>query len=399
MAETAGMLLDRLTAMDVAAADRALLEELVVGIRRVRARLDALEARVARRLGEVSSFPEKVLADRSGGSLRDAGQIMQRSETLAAIPVFETALGDGRVTAGHVDVLGRGLRQLESSERPALLSQVERLVAQAAASTVEDFGRTVRRQVARVRADDGMGRLERQRRASRLRTWVDDEDGMWCLAGRFDPETGVRLHGCLEVMVSTLFADTVPEGCPTEPGEKQDHLRALALVALTEGRGSSSGRAEIVAVVDTTAPIGPVIDWGLPVEIPRGVLADLAGTADVHTVVVRNGVILHAPGQLNLGRTTRVASKAQRRALRALYATCAVPGCRVAYDHCKLHHRIWWEHGGVTDLANLVPLCERHHHAIHDDGWVLHLGPNRELTIHLPDGQTMSTGPPSRRAA
>lgn len=32
-------------------------------------------------------------------------------------------------------------------------------------------------------------------------------------------------------------------------------------------------------------------------------LADLAGDADVHTVVVRNGVVLHAPGNLNGGRT------------------------------------------------------------------------------------------------
>jgi hypothetical protein len=213
---------------------------------------------------------------------------------------------------------------------------------------------------------------------------------MWCLAGRFDPETGLRLHGRLHAMVVRLFADTVPEGCPTDPGERQDHLRAHALIELTEGRRSGSGRPEIVAVVDTTDPRGPIVDWGLPVEIPAPVLADLAATADLHAVVVRNGVVLHAPGQLDLGRTTRVASRAQRRALRALYATCAVPGCRVAYDHCKLHHLVFWEEGGVTNLSNLLPLCERHHHAVHDHGWTLHLGPSRELRVHLPDGQVMA---------
>jgi hypothetical protein len=278
------------------------------------------------------------------------------------------------------------------------LDRADRLAAEAAATTVEDFSRTLRRQLVRL-LGDGLDQLERQRRASRLRTWVDRHDGMWCMAGRFDPETGLRVHGRLQAMVAALFADTVPEGCPTDPGEKQDHLRALALVELTEGRRSGSGRPEIVAVVDTTAPDGPVVDWGLPVEVPTAVLADLTATADLHAVVVRNGVVLHAPGRLALGRSTRVASKAQRRALRALYATCAVPGCRVAYDHCKLHHVVWWEHGGMTDLANLIPLCERHHHAVHDGGWVVHLGDHRELTVHLPDGEVMATGPPSRSAA
>jgi hypothetical protein len=37
---------------------------------------------------------------------------------------------------------------------------------------------------------------------------------------------------------------------------------------------------------------------------------------DVHPVIVRNGMILHAPGQLDLGRSTRLASPAQRRVVR-----------------------------------------------------------------------------------
>jgi hypothetical protein len=119
----------------------------------------------------------------------------------------------------------------------------------------------------------------------------------------------------------------------------------------------------------------------------------------VHTVVVRNGVVLHAPGNLNLGRSTRLANRAQRRALRGLYATCAIPGCTTHYDRCKLHHVIWWRHGGRTDLDNLLPVCSRHHHKIHDSGWVVELGPNRQLTIRYPDGTVQSTGPPTIRAA
>jgi hypothetical protein len=100
-------------------------------------------------------------------------------------------------------------------------------------------------------------------------------------------------------------------------------------VALTAGQArrprrnqpTTGGRAELV-VVDDPSDVqpdgGPTVDWGLPVELPRRILEELAGTADHTVVVVRNGIVLHAPGQLVLGRTTRIASRAQRRALRAL---------------------------------------------------------------------------------
>ena len=144
----------------------------------------------------------------------------------------------------------------------------------------------------------------------------------------------------------------------------------------------------------------PVVDWGLPIELPPRALEDLFQRADAHPVIVHNGVVLHAPGEMNLGRTTRLASRAQRRALRALYPTCAVPGCCVAFEFTKPHHVHYWEHGGPTDLANLLPVCSKHHHAIHEGGWKLTLQPNRHLTIALPDGTILTTGPPTRiRAA
>ncbi|HSL74594.1 MAG TPA: HNH endonuclease signature motif containing protein, partial [Ilumatobacteraceae bacterium] len=173
------------------------------------------------------------------------------------------------------------------------------------------------------------------------------------------------------------------------------------LIRLLDGATSGkAGRAEFVAVIDADAPgVGPVVEWSIPVEIPARVLADLAGEADVHAVVVRNGVVLYAPGELDLGRRTRLANRAQRRALRAMYRTCAIPGCSVHFDRCHLHHVVWWRHDGPTDLANLLPVCTKHHGRIHHDGWIIELGPNRELTLRLPDGTVHTTGPPGRRTA
>jgi len=173
---------------------------------------------------------------------------------------------------------------------------------------------------------------------------------------------------------------------------------------MSGGAGSGRpGRPEYVAVIDADAACstGPIVEWPIPVEIPARVIAELVddGEVDVVGVVVRNGVILYAPGELQLGRTTRLASKAQRRALRALYSGCAIPGCSVRFDRCKLHHIVWWRHGGGTDLDNLVPLCARHHGNVHHDDWIIELASRRELTVRLPGGMVRSTGPPRRDAA
>jgi hypothetical protein len=327
---------------------------------------------------------------------------MERANIVDRSPQFASAFGRGDVTAGHVDAFGRTLRALEPAQQQALLAQAGELVDVAATANVEDFAKHVRRAATAVQADDGMERLERQRRANRLRWWIDRE-GMWNLTGRFDPLTGSRLDKRLDAIVAALFAERTPPDCPSGPVDKQQYLRALALAALIEGDAArGGGRTEMLAVMDADErePNGdPVVDWGLPVEIPARVLADLFNTTDTNVVIVRNGVVLYAPGTLNLGRSTRVANRAQRRALRGLYSTCAIPGCAVHYDRCKLHHLIWWENGGLTDLDNLFPLCVHHHHKIHDAGWKLARGPNRELMLTLPDGAIHITGPRRRRAA
>jgi hypothetical protein len=391
-------LVETVGGVDPGCRDRAELSAAVAASARLRAWLDGRDVAIAAQVEQVASYPEKVLADASRTSLRDAERTVQRNRTTRLLPQLGAALADGFVSGIHVDVAGRALGHLEPGQRHALVDRADWLVGMAQRSTPDEFRARLATEVRRLQADHGMTRLARQRRATRLRTWVDHRDGMWCLAGRFDPETGVRLHGRLHAAVAELFGEHVPEGCPSDPSDKQDHLRGRALVGLLDGgtAGGRPARPEVVVVVDATPSEGPVVDWGIPVEIPWAVLAELAGTADVHTVVIRNGVVLHAPGQLNLGRTCRMANRAQRRALRGLYATCAIPGCAVKYDCCKLHHVVRWENGGPTDLRNLLPVCERHHHCVHDKGWVLVLGPHRELRVETPDGQVMTTGPPCR---
>jgi hypothetical protein len=96
---------------------------------------------------------------------------------------------------------------------------------------------------------------------------------------------------------------------------------------------------------------------------------------------------------LELGRTARTVNRAQRRALRAMHRTCAHPDCDVPFSHTKIHHVQWWTRDlGPTDIDNLLPLCERHHHLVHEGRWNLTMTPDRTATWTRPDGTTHHHG-------
>ena len=94
-----------------------------------------------------------------------------------------------------------------------------------------------------------------------------------------------------------------------------------------------------------------------------------------------------------------LATRAQRRALRAMYRSCAHPSCTVPFDSCRIHHVIYWEGGGSSDLDNLLPLCERHHHLVHEGGWTLQLFPDRRTTWRTSDGTVWFDGITTDRAS
>jgi Domain of unknown function (DUF222) len=267
--------------------------------------------------------PEASIADAAMTSTAAASKAKERSDTLTRTPALHDKLADGAITPGHADAVTRAVKQFDTVEQQReLFERVDRLADTAAGMTVEEFARRVRREADQIRCDDGMARLERQQRATRLRSWTDD-DGMWNLTGRFDPVTGVRLNAALTNAIEALFAETAPEFCPSDPIEKQRFLAAHALTRLITGHthnhaGSSdtgpnngnaaeAGRPEYVVVIDADAPdrTGPVV----------------------------------------------------------------------------------------------IPVCSKHHTNIHNKGWTITLGPNRELTLNLPDGTIQTTGPPTRQPA
>jgi len=85
-----------------------------------------------------------------------------------------------------------------------------------------------------------------------------------------------------------------------------------------------------------------------------------------------------ASNVLDVGRSHRLVTDRQYRALLLRQqGHCAHPGCPNT-KALHAHHRIHWIHGGRTDLDNLLLLCERHHAAHHAGEFeILTLGAGR----------------------
>lgn len=72
---------------------------------------------------------------------------------------------------------------------------------------------------------------------------------------------------------------------------------------------------------------------------------------------------------LDLGRSQRFFTEAQRVALATRYDSCAADDCDRPFAWTELHHEDPWALGGDTDLGRAVPLCGRHHQLAHDPGF------------------------------
>jgi hypothetical protein len=306
--------------------------------------------------------------------------------------------------------------------QPRLAELEPTLVRIAARLCVEDFADRVRAEVRDIEGDDGRGRLAQQKRRSRAKTWTDRE-GMWNLHGAFDPEAGIVLEEILRKVTEQLFRDGTPTDAPEDPQLRQEWLRAQALRMIMTGEINLAGEGTtIVAIIDaktlatgrrhacTRFDINGVTDLPLDALVRlRERARYVAAVVDPDGKVIQLGrkvatideliASLSSPVKLDHGRSRRLADANQHLAKRVMYRTCVIPGCRVPAGRCELHHVHEWEHGGPTDLDNLVPTCPYHHDRIHADGWTLELKPDRSLIIRKQGVVLMATGPPAEQWA
>ena len=368
---------------------------------------------------------------RTGLALGAAREKVRVARALGDLPLLSDAMRRGQLSYSKVRALTR-VATPDNERR--LLGFAEC----APASYVERLARAWARVDRQAEAADDRRRHERRN----LNTWVDD-DGMVVIRGRLSPEVGAVVRRALESAADRLRTDvSAEEAAETSFGQRQaDALGLLAESALSSDpdRGTAGDRYQVVLHVEPeslrtdaadvsaeTRPAGAGGRASVSAEALRTDAADvsaetrpaaasraaLAGHAaledadglrvsaetarrmacDVGAVVMRHD----ADGSvLDVGRKTRTVPPALRRALLARDRQCRFPGCNAR--RCDAHHVRHWADGGSTRLDNLVLLCRRHHRAVHEEGFLVRMGPSGDATFCWPDGRPFPAVPAAPR--
>ena len=390
-----------LRAADPDVMDRDQLAAVAKQIAQLTSWVDSVKVRVTRRQRALAEegraeAPKDLLAREGRQSGRDARTADDREKVCSALPSFEDALSAGDVTAGHIDAIASAVRGMDQITAAEFFSNSDSLLDKAQSQGVDNFGQTCRdlaRQVAaELAAGSEVAELERQREASKIKRWTDKETGMRHTLISLDPErdkifwTAVS-HSLRKVRQQPAHAKTPWHQLEVESllaactgGEGRERVPSLVVLCDYETLRAGVHANSVCETEDGSA---------LPVEVVRR----LACEADVIPVV------LNGKGEaLAVGRGQRLATPAQRAALRAMHRTCIGPTCSVPFEDCFIHHVVPWEHGGATDVTNLAPLCMHDHHLVHEGGWTLVLTDDRVATWIRPDGTVFHSGPTVDRA-
>jgi hypothetical protein len=202
-------------------------------------------------------------------------------------------------------------------------------------------------------------------------------DGRWHVDGFLDPETGTALNAELDRRMATDADDPL---CPESPGKR----RAQALGSLArdgrgaEGSGNDRSAADITIIA--TAQTIAQAPGALPARMSDGSRMRLETLHRLGCAGRIAAVILDAAGKpIGASGTHRNATRRERRALEAQWGGCAVDGCNQPYSRTRPHHVIPWWLSKITRLRDLAPLCEHHHHDIHEGGHTLRLRDGRYI--------------------
>ena len=362
---------------------------------------EALKVRVTRRQRHLADQgraepPQDLLSRHGRQSSKDAKTTADREQVCSALPSFEDALAAGAVSSGHVDAIANATRQLDEQLLAEFNASEAGLLADASKHGVDVFERgcrdLARHLIARSQTKSDADELDQQRKRSRVKRWTNKQTGMCHTHLELDPVRDRALWAAI---------DATRAGLRQRDGNRRTPWVQLEVDAVITAIGGNGDRVpEITVLIDHDSLLDGAhanticeTDNGMP--LPISTVRRLCCDAEILPVVL-NG----QREAIDVGRSARTANRAQRRALRAMHRSCAHPDCTVTFEACRIHHVIpWLRPSGLTDIANLLPLCETHHHSVHEGGWGLTITLDRIATWTRPDGTHHHTGPTIDRTA
>jgi hypothetical protein len=208
-------------------------------------------------------------------------------------------------------------------------------------------------------------------------------DGSTRISGLIPDESAQRL-------ATYLHAFTNPRKHPEAISGEEDRIPyrrqlAQAFCALLEHLdpdrlpvhgGDATSLLVTIGLESLTAELGTgTIVGGEPLSATA--IRRLACTANIIPAV------LGGKGEiLDLGRSRRLFSPVQRKAMALRDKTCRGEGCTVPARWTEAHHLKPWSEGGRTDIDDGVLGCSYHHHLMHDPNYTHEILPNGRIRFH-----------------
>ena len=366
----------------------ARLKDLIATSRAWEAKVASLQTDAARSISDREGHGDggaSVLRDQAGKSKSQARRSLGAAEVLDEMPSLRSSVDSGEVPLANAECLADAARRTA----PEAVDSASDLLAMARELPPDRFAREAGAWAQRHQSDHGHNDWINKRRRRYLKTWKQ-QDGMVRLDGLLDPETGTRICNRLQDTAEELrrqdqqttrtHATSTRGGGPADnsgDGESVrswNQLRADALDLLTSDstdgareRGGTGGRpkAEVIVVADIGALTGdePAGRCEIPGAgpVPPAVLQRIACDAQL------TGLLFSDGKSLRHGSTVRTATTKQWRALIARDRGCI--GCGAEPSRCQAHHIVPYARLRRTDIENLVLVCWRCHHNIHDHHW------------------------------
>jgi hypothetical protein len=372
---------------------------LAVGRSRILAAEEA--AATSLRPGDRDFVAARARLTRTG--LGEARREVRLAQTLDALGAVAEAVEAGRVPVPHAEALARAAAAAggEGRVRLAEASVQAELVALATRLPVREFASAAERLVAAFDPDTAERRHDDQR-ARRFLVLSHQADGTH-LRGLLDRVAGAELRTALDAVgfapdesrskeqadADALVA-AVARGVSGIAGVRRAGrpAEARAAAAWDGEQRAADARVSGVAARPTVSVLVPAATIA---EVAahrrrRAADADAERSAGVEPAALEDGttlpmselarflcdselgrVVLDAASvPVDLGRTSRLFSAAQRRAVIVRDRGCAWNGCDVPAAYCEVHHIRWWDRDrGPTNLDNGVLLCSHHHHTVH----------------------------------
>ena len=331
---------------------------------------------IARRVGFVNA--KALVADSLGGTRGEADRLARVGRALAQADAVETlalpapdaprawtlvaaAVRATEITVEKAEILIETLEKLRASEELEA-----KFVQLAKRLRPYDLRRACSREIV-LNDPAGTEEKEREQYKQRYLNLTERMDGMTVVDGLLDKVSAAQWKAWLDAQTRAMFqAKRETPGDLRTPGQMRvDAMVMLAHHALDcDAPGSGVATALVVRVdlEDLKSGVGVGTCDSLETAISVGTLRAMAVDAAILPAVMGGDSL-----PLDVGRAKRGATPTQRIALGERDGGCA--WCHAPSSFCDVHHIVHWDHGGATDLSNLVMLCVSCHHQMHFGRW------------------------------